>query len=201
MVEYLMSIKDRDLRNDQARVVVDVMGNINNYLRDTDDLKHKLWDRLFIISDFNLDVDSPYPKPSPDSITPCPQKLNYPQGNISRKHYGRNIQNMIKVLKETDNDEERKIIINNIAKYMRNKSHEFNQEHPSNEIIINDIRNMCDNMFEINDDILNGSKSEFKPVINNLRTKNKSNFKKQNNNKNNHKQNNNIRKNNYKKAR
>ncbi|MCC8089207.1 MAG: DUF4290 domain-containing protein [Rikenellaceae bacterium] len=201
MVEYLMTINDRELRNHQARVVIDVMGNINNHLRDTDDLKHKLWDHLFIISDFKLDVDSPYPKPSPSSITPSPEKLPYPQGNIGWNHYGRNIEIMIKVLKNTDNEEERRLIINNIAKYMRNKSHEFNQEHPSNEIIINDIRCMCDNMINIEDDILNGSKSEFKPQITNQRTKNKNNFKKQNP-KNNFKSNNSTtRKTNFKKTR
>jgi len=205
MVEYLMTINDRDLRNQQAQVVIDVMGNINNHLRDTDDLKHKLWDHLFIISDFKLDVDSPYPKPSPESVTPHPDKLPYPKGNIAWKHYGRNIENMIKSLRYTVNEEDRQIIIANIAKYMRNKSHEFNQEHPNNEIIINDIRKMSDHQIDIDDDILNGSKSDFKPPMANNRDnrmKSKSGFKKQQNSKNHSKQNGSLsRKSNHNKPR
>ena len=165
MVSYLMTIHDRDLRNHQAKVVIDVMGNINNHLRDTDDLKHKLWDHLFIISDFRLDVDSPYPMPSPDSITPKPAQLKYPSQRIDRKHYGKNIENMIRVLKDIPDDGSRQEIIRNIAKYMRNKSHEYNQEHPSNEVIISDIRRMAGDSVEVEDGILDGSRSEFRPQI------------------------------------
>lgn len=195
MVEYLMTIQDRDLRNQQAHVVIDVMGNINTHLRDTDDLKHKLWDHLFIISDFKLDVDAPYPKPEPESITPHPGRLAYPTHRIARKHYGKNIENMIRVLTTVDDEDDRRIIINNIAKYMRNKSHEYNQEHPSNEIIINDIRAMSDHLIDIEDDILDNSKSDFRPQAAPLRPKNNKNnnnnnkgrngYQKQNNNNNN----------------
>ena len=177
MVEYLMSIEDRDLRNQQARVVIDVMGNINTTLRDTDDLKHKLWDHLFIISDFQLDVDSPYPKPSPTSITPHPDKISYPTNRIARKHYGKNIENMLRVLRDVEDEEERLAIVENIARYMRNKSYEYNQEHPNNEIIINDIRAMSDNRIEISDDMLDGTKADFRPQTAAPRLKNNKNGK------------------------
>lgn len=189
MVEFLQSIEDRDLRNQQARVVIDVMGNINTHLRDTDDLKHKLWDHLFIISNFQLDVDSPYPKPEAESISPHPRKLNYPRHNVGLKHYGKNIENMLQALIDVD-EADQKIIINNIAKYMRNKSHEFNQEHPSNEIIINDIRFLSDNMIDVEDHILDNTKSDFRPQVaaprpkNNKNNKGKNNFQKTNNGRN-----------------
>lgn len=164
MVEFLMSIEDRELRNQQARVVIDVMGNINNHLRDTDDLKHKLWDHLFIISNFELDVDAPYPKPSPEKMRPSPDKIPYPKNHIRWKHYGRNIDSMVKNLKDAENIEDRDVIIGNIAKYMRNKSHEFNLEHPNNETIINDIREMSGNTMAVESTILDGSKSEYRPI-------------------------------------
>ncbi len=183
MVEFLQTIEDRDLRNQQARVVVDVMGNINNHLRDTDDLKHKLWDHLFIISDFRLDVDSPYPKPDPEVITPRPERLDYPNHRVAYKHYGKYIEQMILALRGAEDEEDRKTLIDNIAKYMRNKSHEYNQEHPSNEVIINDIRMMSQNSITVGDDILDHSKSDFRPQIGVPRTKNGKNGK--NNGKNN----------------
>ena len=82
MVEFLLTIEDRELRNKQALAVIDVMGNINSALRDTEEFKHKLWDHLFIISNFRLDVDSPYPKPSPEMINPKPKRPNYPQRDL-----------------------------------------------------------------------------------------------------------------------
>jgi len=172
MVEFLQTIEDRDLRNQQAQVVIDVMGNINNHLRDTDDLKHKLWDHLFIISNFQLDVDSPYPKPDPDVISPKPACLPYPNHRVSHKHYGKYIEKMLLTLKDVEEEEDRKILINNIAKYMRNKSHEYNQEHPSNEVIVNDIRIMSKNTIQVEDDILDGTKSDFRPQTGVPRTKN-----------------------------
>lgn len=178
MVEFLQTIEDRDLRNQQAQVVIDVMGNINNHLRDTDDLKHKLWDHLFIISDFQLDVDSPYPKPDPDVISPKPAILPYPDHRVSHKHYGKYIGKMLLELQAIQDEEERKVLIENIAKYMRNKSHEYNQEHPSNEVIINDIRIMSRNTLDVGDDILDGTKSDFRPQTGVPRK----NMKKNNNN-------------------
>jgi hypothetical protein len=177
MVEFLQTIEDRDLRNQQAQVVIDVMGNINNHLRDTDDLKHKLWDHLFIISNFQLDVDSPYPKPDADVIAPKPEWLSYPRHNVRYKHYGKYIEQMLLTLRETEDEEDRKILIRNIAKYMRNKSHEYNQEHPNNEVIINDIRAMSENAFPVEDDLLDGSKSEFRPQTAPMRPKNGKNLK------------------------
>lgn len=189
MVEFLQTIEDRALRNQQAQVVIDVMGNINNHLRDTDDLKHKLWDHLFIISDFQLDVDSPYPKPDPDVISPQPECLDYPTHRVAHKHYGKYIEKMLLNLKDIEDEEDRKVLINNIAKYMRNKSHEYNQEHPSNEVIVNDIRMMSRHTLTVDDDLLEGSKSDFRPQTA-LRAKNgkngknaKSNVQKPNNRK------------------
>ena len=190
MVEFLQTITDRQLRNQQAQVVIDVMGNINNHLRDTDDLKHKLWDHLFIISDFKLDVDSPYPKPSPDVISPKPERLNYPHRRVAYKHYGKYIEKMVLDLATIGDEADRKTLLNNIAKYMRNKSHEYNQEHPSNEVIVNDIRMISRHAIVVDDDLLEGTKSDFRPqsagrvkIGKNLRSGKNNSSKTQNNRK------------------
>ena len=104
MVEYLMSIQDRDLRNSQARVVVDIMGNLNPILRDTADFAHKLWDHLFILSDFNSMSDSPYPRPSSDMLAPKPEKMAYPDKKSPSKQYGKNIEHMLMKLAEEKED-------------------------------------------------------------------------------------------------
>ena len=171
MVDYLRTIDDRDLRNEQARVVIEVMGNINPLLRDTADFTHKLWDHLFIMADFQLDVDSPYPIPSRDMLYPKPDKLPYPDRKITRKHYGKNMQNMLKELKNIEDEGARNEIAVSIAKYMRAKSYEYNQEYPNNEIIIRDIRAMSDNATDIDENAINNLRIDYKQPQNNNRGK------------------------------
>ncbi len=91
MVEYLMTIEDRDERNKMAHAVISVMGNMNPHLRDISDFKHKLWDHLSIMSDFQLDIDSPYKKPEPKVFNEKPRRVEYKLNEIRYKHYGRKL--------------------------------------------------------------------------------------------------------------
>ncbi len=162
MVDYLLTIEDRELRTQQAHVVVGVMGNVNPTLRDSADFNRKLWDHLFIMSDYQLDVDSPYPKPAADSFNPAPKPLRYPNKQIRFKHYGKYIQNMIRKVERSDNRQAIDITISHIARYMRAKSYEYNQEHPNNELIIKDIKRMSENGIEVDEVAINNLKSDYK---------------------------------------
>lgn len=162
MIDYLSTIEDRDLRNRQARAVIAVMANINPMLRDSTDFTHKLWDHLFIMSDFQLDVDSPYPIPTPQLLYPTPEKLEYPSKQIVRKHYGKYIQRMIRSLEEMKDHPGFEETVGNIARYMRAKSYEYNQEHPNNEVIIKEIKNMSENGIDVDEVVLNNLKSDYK---------------------------------------
>lgn len=98
MVDNLMAIEDRDERNRKARVVINVMGNLNPLLRDTPEFTHKLWDHMFIMSDFKLDVDSPYPIPTSMTLTPVPRRMDYPDEKVGLKHYGKYVKKVIRSL-------------------------------------------------------------------------------------------------------
>ena len=98
MVASLLEIEDRRERTRQAKAVIAVMGNLNPLLRDTADFTHKLWDHLFIMSDFQLDVDSPYPRPSRQDLTVAPRRMPYSQRRILFKHYGKYVGEMIRSL-------------------------------------------------------------------------------------------------------
>ena len=143
MVDSLLEIEDRHERTRQAKAVIAVMGNLNPTLRDTEDFKHKLWDHLFIMSDFRLDVDSPYPQPSRQDLTLTPQKLHYPQSRITLKHYGKYLHRFVEKIAKESNEHPTAHEMVNIARYMRTKGYEFNNEHPNNEAIIRDIRTMA----------------------------------------------------------
>ena len=75
MVEYVLSIEDKDKRQQQAQVVIELMGFLNPHLRNVEDFRHKLWDHLFFISDFNLDVASPYPIPQKETYKSKPDNV------------------------------------------------------------------------------------------------------------------------------
>lgn len=143
MVDSLLEIEDRQERTRQAKAVIAVMGNLNPMLRDTEDFKHKLWDHLFIMSDFRLDVDSPYSQPSRQDLTLTPQKLRYPQSRITLKHYGKYLHRFVKRVAEESKVQDTTHEMVNIARYMRAKGFEFNNEHPNNDAIVRDIRLMA----------------------------------------------------------
>ncbi len=162
MVDYLGTIEDRAERTRQAYIVIDVMGNLNPLLRDTSDIAHKLWDHLFIMADFALDVDSPYPIPTQKDLNPEPEKLEYPKKNMMFKHYGQNVEKMIRSLKDNPDRAAVEETLENIARYMRTKSYEYNQEHPNNEIIINDIKRMSRGGLALDEAALGSLKSEYR---------------------------------------
>ncbi len=159
MVDSLLEIEDRHERTRQAKAVIAVMGNLNPTLRDTEDFKHKLWDHLFIMSDFRLDVDSPYPQPSRQDLTIVPQTLRYPQSRITFKHYGKYLHQFVdRVAKERNGSAE----MVNLARYMRTKSYEFNNEHPNNESIVRDIRIMAGGDTEMDLSTIANMRSEYR---------------------------------------
>lgn len=162
MVDHLMTIEDRSQRNRQAQAVIAVMGNLQPLLRDTADFAHKLWDHLFIMSDFQLDVDSPYPRPAREDLMISPRKMNYSQGHIRHKHYGKYVARMLQALREEENTQARNVAIEELARYMRAKSFEYNQEHPNNEIIIKDIKQMSEGGIELDEVALNNLRSDYK---------------------------------------
>uniref|UniRef100_UPI00405664E8 DUF4290 domain-containing protein n=1 Tax=Alistipes sp. TaxID=1872444 RepID=UPI00405664E8 len=162
MVDSLLEIEDRRERNRQARAVIAVMGNLFPLLRDTDDFKHKLWDHLFIMSDFQLDVDSPYPRPTREELIISPRQLSYSQGRITYKHYGKYVERMIQSLREEPSEEAVKEAVGNLARYMRAKSYEYNQEHPNNEVIIKDISRMAKGEIQIDKEAINNLRNDYK---------------------------------------
>ena len=162
MIDSLLEIEDRDERTRQAKAVIAVMGNLQPLLRDTADFAHKLWDHLFIMSDFQLDVDSPYPRPTRDELQMMPRKLEYSQGRISQKHYGKYVAKMFDNLRNESDTEAQHDAIEKLARYMRSKSFEYNQEHPNNEVIIRDIKRMSGGRIELDETALNNLRSDYK---------------------------------------
>jgi hypothetical protein len=136
MVEYAMKESDRDKRNRLAQALIALMGNLNPHLRDIADYKHKLWDHLFVISGFKLDVDSPYPIPTSETITKKPDSLNYPQNRIRFRFYGKNVELMIQKATEMEDGPVKTAYINMIGTFMKNACRNWNDEMLGDEQIL-----------------------------------------------------------------
>jgi hypothetical protein len=142
MVEYATQIEDREERNRAARAIIAIMGNLNPHLRDVSDFKHKLWDHLFIISDFKLDIDSPYEKPTPEILYEKPKPVPYKDYNIRYKHYGKIIELLIKEASEFEEGEERDALIRLIANHMKKCYVTWNREVVDDKTIFEDLKNL-----------------------------------------------------------
>lgn len=119
MAEYVLTIEDREKRQKNANALVELMGFLNPHLKNVEDFRHKLWDHLFLITDFKLDVDSPYPIPTQETLRPKPDPLPYPKRYPKYNHLGKNIEIIIdKALSEED-PEKRQGFANSIAYYMK----------------------------------------------------------------------------------
>ena len=139
LVEHAMTLKDKEERQKMANGIIDIMGELNPQLRDVADFKHKLWDHLFIISNFELDVDSPYEKPIIEKLFEKPEPLAYPNSKIKYNHYGKVIELMIdEAIKMEDEELKGKLVIA-IANQMKKSYVNWNLDTVEDEIILNQL--------------------------------------------------------------
>jgi hypothetical protein len=196
MVKYITALPTKEERNRYAQVVIDLMGFLNPHLRDVADFKHKLWDHLHIISNFEIDVDSPYPKPSPEAIHFKPDPLKYPHQRIRYKHYGKTIELMMEKAKSIEEPERKRHMVQSIANFMKMAYVQWNKDSVADEIILSDLYAMSGGQLKLEENI-NLNKVEFRTNPNNQNTRGRNNNNNpRNNNNNNNNQNRNRNNNN-----
>lgn len=153
MVDYICSLPSKEERNRHAQVVIDMMGFLNPHLRDVADFKHKLWDHLHIISDFKIDVDSPYPTPERGSIHPKPELLGYPQHRIRYKHYGHTIEKMIERARMINDPEKKQSMTLSIANFMKMAYLTWNKDSVEDDAIIADLSELSGGELQLSPDV------------------------------------------------
>ncbi len=173
MIEYCMTVTDREQRNKVAQSIISVMGQLNPHLRDVEDFKHKLWTHLFLISGFQLDVDSPYPKPSPEVFLEKPARLTYPRKNIKFGHYGKTVELLIAKAKDYGEGEEKKALVMMIANLMKRSYLAWNRDSVTDEVILEHLEMLSDGAIKLRDVTLFGpNTNENVPRQNTFKKKN-----------------------------
>jgi hypothetical protein len=151
MVDKIMIIEDREERNKMARYVIAVMGQLNPQLRDINDYKHKLWDHLYIMSDFKIDVDSPYPIPVKENFESKPEKVNYPSMLIKYKHYGKIIEKLIDKAKDHEDGPIKEAITGSIAYHLKKSYLTWNRDSVDDDVILKDLATLSNNKLSLSE--------------------------------------------------
>ncbi len=149
LVEYMTSVEDDEKRNSYAAVLVDLMRQINPNIKESSEYNQKLWDDLFIMSDFKADIKSPYPKPEEGILTKKPQRVGYNVNRIRYKHYGRNIELIVEKAISTEDPEEREAFVIYLGKLMKTFYASWNKEVVSDQVIIDHIKELSKNQLDI----------------------------------------------------
>lgn len=144
LVDYAVSIDDKEERNKVAQALIGVMGNLNPHLRDVPDFQHKLWDQLFIMSDFKLDVDSPYPIPTKEMLSERPEGLEYPQNHPKYRFYGNNIKRMIDVCNSWEEGDLKQTLKYTIANHMKKCFLNWNKDTVEDDVIFEHLYELSD---------------------------------------------------------
>jgi hypothetical protein len=142
LIEYACTIKNKEERNNIANSIIAIMGRLNPMLRDITDFRHKLWDHLFIISNFKLDVDSPYPVPSKEILTTKPERVKYPAAKMKFKHYGKAVERLIEKASDMKSGEEKTAFIEAIANLMKKSYLVWNRDTVSDSVILQELEDL-----------------------------------------------------------
>jgi hypothetical protein len=153
MVDYCVSISDRKERTKCADTIINIMGNMFPHLRDVNDFKHILWDHLAIMSNFALDIDYPYEVIKKEDLYIRPHKLPYSQGTIVFKHYGKNLENMIRKATEHENSEQKQYLVNLLANHMKKSFLTWNKEVVDDQKIFKDLELLSKGQIVLNEDL------------------------------------------------
>lgn len=149
MISFAKAIESKEERNKVAKSIIAVMGNLQPHLRDVPDFQHKLWDQLFIIADFDLDVDSPYPLPNKEELFQRPGSLPYPQNHPKYRFYGNNIKTMIDVAITWEEGDLKDALVYTIANHMKKCFLNWNKDTVEDDVILAHLAELSNNQLQL----------------------------------------------------
>ena len=179
MIEHALTIEDNEERNKAAQTIITAMAMVNPSVREVIDYKHKLWDHLFIISDYKLDVDSPYTKPEKAAVKAKPKHVPYPDSDIRYKYYGKNMENMIRHIGQLEEGPTKEQITQNLANFMKMSYLTWNKDTVDDSTIFKHLNELSDGTLKTHENLTLNHTAEIlamnkdKQRENHARTKNR----------------------------
>ena len=152
MIKKLPEIEDRKQRSEAAKYIISVMVQMNPQIKESSDYEHKLWDHLYMISGYNLDLDGPYAPPKPITQQKKPQHIGYQNNDIKYGHYGQYLIKMIEAASEEENDEVREALAYSLASQMKRNYMEWNKSVVNDQVILDDLKNISGGRLVINEE-------------------------------------------------
>ncbi|HPE55543.1 MAG TPA: DUF4290 domain-containing protein, partial [Bacteroidales bacterium] len=152
MISHALTIEDREERTRCVKTVINIMGNMFPYLRDVNDFKHKLWDHLHIISEFKLDVDSPYEAPTQEALQARPAKVPYSSNHIKYRMYGSNIARIIEKTVQMEDGYEKEALVHAIANHLKKSYLNWNRESVDDDQIFEHLKVLSKGQLELRED-------------------------------------------------
>lgn len=149
LVEYVGNVKDKEQRNKMSKTLVEMMKITQPSFMDQSEVEAKMWDDLYIMSDYSLDIDSPYPKPKRKSESDIPKKLHYPKSKIRYRHYGKKIELLIEEACKLKKEDEKEAAVIHIGKIMKSFFGMWNKESIDNKVIVENIKELSNNKLSI----------------------------------------------------
>ena len=181
LVERCKELPTKEERNEMAMAIIDFMGQRNPQLRDEENYKHKLWDHLFILAEYDLDVESPYPFPTREQLAEKPKRMEYPKLQGDFKFYGKSILQLIDKAIELEAGDEKEALIEVIANNMKKSYNVYNKEHVTDDVIFRHLKELSENRLDLTG-IESLEKSKIYYTNNNSRNNKNSNSNNNNNN-------------------
>lgn len=149
LVERCKELPTKEERNEMCHAIVDFMGQRNPQLRDEENYKHKLWDHLFILANYDLDVDSPYPFPTKEELAEKPKRMEYPKLQGDFKFYGKSILQLIELAIQQEDGEEKGALIEVIANNMKKSYNIYNKEHVTDDVIFRHLKELSEDRLDL----------------------------------------------------
>jgi hypothetical protein len=152
MILYIASLPDREQRNRLTTTLVNILAIMNPDMRDQVDIKHKLYDHVHLMSDFTLDIDSPYPVPPRPEEAPTPARVPYTQENIKLRPYGKYMQRMIEKAVTYEEGEEKDALVKTIANNLKKMYLNWNRDSVNDELIHEHLSLLSGTKLKLRDD-------------------------------------------------
>ncbi|MEN8119720.1 MAG: DUF4290 domain-containing protein [Bacteroidota bacterium] len=152
MVEYASAIEDKEKRNLAAQEIINIMGSMNPHLRDINDFKHKLWDQLMLMSDFKINIESPFPIPEKEFFEEKPKRVEYTGGNLKYRYLGRIMQKLILAATEIEDEEKKAELVKIITNHMKKSYLLWNKDIVEDKLIFDKLNELSNGKLEVEKD-------------------------------------------------